>query len=98
MRELLLGGILDHGVFSNPSGPIRTDWWNTKWIPFVDNEQGDQLCVDLNPAKGGKKGQVIDWWHEKGAYKVVADSVGEWLAAVAKDLEKGTFVAIPSGW
>lgn len=48
----------------------------------------------MDPAKGGKKGQVFDWWHEQGATDLLANDVGEWLLQVAKDLEDGKCQAV----
>ena len=69
---------------STPVGPIRADWWHPKWVPLTENESGDFVCLDLAPAAGGRVGQVIDWWHEQGATRVLAGSFGEWLASLAE--------------
>lgn len=86
--------MVEKGAFSQksePIGPIKADWWNTKWIPVTANLGGDYICVDLDPGPGGTKGQVIAWWHEKGASEVLAEGVGAWLSGVAEDLEDGSF-------
>jgi cell wall assembly regulator SMI1 len=67
---------------SNPAGPIRDDWWHLRWVPLTENECGDYVCLDFGPAEGGRKGQVIDWWHEQGATRVLANSFTEWLAGL----------------
>ena len=64
---------------SNPVGPIRDDHWNTRWVPLTENDCGDFVCLDFAPAKGGKKGQVIEWWGRGGAQRVLADSFTDWL-------------------
>ena len=64
---------------SDPVGPIRDDHWNVKWIPLTENDCGDFICLDFAPAKGGKKGQVIEWWARGGAQRVLANSFAEWL-------------------
>jgi len=69
-----MAGMLDRGMFaeftSRPQGEIRAEWWNLHWIPITSNDSGDHICVDVAPAKGGKKDQIIDWWHERGPTKV----------------------------
>ncbi len=57
MRNMLDNGNFDDpGFVSEPTGPIKTDWWLDKWLPITSNSSGDHLCVDLSPAKGGKEG------------------------------------------
>jgi cell wall assembly regulator SMI1 len=45
----------------------------------------------MSPRKGGKVGQLIDWWHERGATGVVAKTFTQWLAQVADDFEADEF-------
>lgn len=68
---------------SSPTGPIRNAWWDQMWVPLTENECGDFVCLDLAPAPGGKRGQIIDWNHEQGATRVLAAGFGEWLAILA---------------
>ncbi len=96
-RWTLLKELLDDGSFvgrgfqSVPKGPIRTDHWNSSWIPITDNENGDHLCLDMAPAKGGKIGQIIEWDHEIGAKCVVAASFQVWLEQLADGIEMGQY-------
>jgi cell wall assembly regulator SMI1 len=93
MKEMLDSGLFNYpGFVSEPNGPIKQDWWNKKWIPITDNFEGDHICVDMDPLDGGTVGQIIDWWHERGACELLAPGMGEWLAMIAKDLEEGSFV------
>jgi len=70
---------------------IKSAWWNVGWIPIVSSGSGHLFCVDMDPAPGGKRGQVILFFHDDGKRLCVADSVGAWLAAIAADLEAGTY-------
>lgn len=79
------------GERSQPQGPIKTDWWNKRWIPIIDNECGDDVCLDLDPPLGGTLGQVIDWGHEYGAIRVIAKSFAEYLSNHADALESGKY-------
>jgi len=92
MGSLLRSGAFDPKSRSQPNGPIKTDWWSLKWLPITDNKQGDHVCIDLDPAKGGRKGQVINWWHERGATQVLSMSIAKWLETVANDLESGEWI------
>ena len=42
----------------NPN-KIQPVLWDKGWIPFTDFEVTTRICIDLNPATNGVKGQVI---------------------------------------
>ena len=42
----------------NPN-KIQPVLWGKGWIPFTDFEATTRICIDLNPATNGVKGQVI---------------------------------------
>jgi cell wall assembly regulator SMI1 len=90
MNELLEASDFEDRHAKSDQG-VRNDWWNTGWVPFASNGGGDYFCVDLAPAVGGKKGQVITVNHESGEHKVLAPSFREWLYRFANDLEDGKF-------
>jgi molybdopterin molybdotransferase len=64
---------------SRPVGPIRGDYWNLRWVPLTENQCGDYICLDFAPARGGNKGQVIEWIARAGATRVLAEGFVEWL-------------------
>jgi len=74
-----------------PVGPVRPVWWSEQWIPFAYDGVGDLQCIDLDPPEGGKVGQVVTYWHDRGEREHVADSLNEWLAHLADDLEAGKY-------
>jgi cell wall assembly regulator SMI1 len=65
---------------------IQSIWWDEGWIPFADNFRCDYICLDLQPTKHGKRGQVIHFNHESGRRLLLAKSFGAWLAEVAQSL------------
>jgi len=73
--------------------PIKPVSWNPKRIPLTDNS-GDHLMLDLDPAKSGHYGQILEHSHEVGPMKVVAASWSEWLQQLANDLEEGKYVYV----
>ncbi len=42
----------------NPN-KIQPVLWDKGWIPFTDFEATTRICIDLNPATNGVKGQVV---------------------------------------
>jgi cell wall assembly regulator SMI1 len=51
---------------------VKSVWWNPKWIPIFANPSGDYLVIDLDPAPGGKIGQIVHYWHDYDGRKVFA--------------------------
>ncbi|WVB72209.1 SMI1/KNR4 family protein (plasmid) [Pseudomonas aeruginosa] len=49
-----------------PQSGVAATWWSDLWIPFAANDEGDCICLDLEPAAEGAKGQVIQVWHDDG--------------------------------
>ncbi len=89
-------GLLDGGDFkgvsSEPDEGIKSDWWNSKWIPFTHNGSGDHLCLDLDPAQSGAVGQVITMWHDMEARELKAKSFGEYFEAYVAGVLAGQYV------
>ncbi len=75
-------------------GPIKPIWWSTRRIPITDNGGGDPVMLDLDPARGGCRGQVIAYNHEIGPLHVLARSFAGWLGKIADGLEAGKYVYI----
>ena len=98
-QQLAVAGSFDMAE-SQPSGPIKTQWWNLRWIPFTHDGSGNHLCLDLDPAPGGTPGQVITMWHDDARRKIVAASFSLWLAHFADQLEAGDYAYSESdgGW
>jgi cell wall assembly regulator SMI1 len=72
-----------------PHGQVRDCMFDALWIPVAANN-GIPICLDLNPAPGGKLGQVIyvDW--EDGTVKVIASSFLEFLENGLKKMQLGS--------
>lgn len=95
-----LKGVADEGTFekaaeafmgTSVAPQIKPEWWNPKWIPVASNSSGDFLCVDLDPARGGKSGQIISYFHTDAKRELVAKDFKSFLSGFAKDLESGKY-------
>ncbi|MFD6196409.1 SMI1/KNR4 family protein [Mycobacteriaceae bacterium NPDC060252] len=73
-------------------------WWGYDWIPFLEDNFGDHICVDLDgggtlendgqPFTGGIAGQIMQFDHA-AAYRVVAaPSFDTWLTALVQAIEE----------
>lgn len=70
---------VEQGYFEGPafrprqleSPEIKPVWWTTRRLPITDNGGGDPVMLDLDPASGGTRGQIIDTSHEVGPTSVL---------------------------
>jgi cell wall assembly regulator SMI1 len=69
------------------TGPIQSVWWSRHWVPFAADQAGNHTCLDLAPATGGMRGQIIDWDHECGPSRLLFPDFAHLLAAFADQLE-----------
>ncbi|GMM31366.1 Smi1 protein [Martiniozyma asiatica (nom. inval.)] len=76
---------------SVPKDWIKAVYYNDAWIPFVKDNVGNNLGLDLSPAEKGKRGQVILFGREFDQKIVVAESFGQWLKMLVEDLENGNW-------
>lgn len=87
--------LLDIGEFEGDQpevdAGIRAVTWHRSWVPFASNGGGDHLCIDLSPAKGGKKGQVISVGFDDTSRRKVANSLKDYLYDFANQMEDGRF-------
>jgi cell wall assembly regulator SMI1 len=90
-QEFDLWGDGDNDEWATPEGPIKKKWFSRKWLPALDTWCGDYTCLDLDPAKGGKRGQVLSWYHDNGPTRVIAPSFGTLLQQFAQELEAGLY-------
>lgn len=79
------------------AGAVRKRYWNPRWVPVAWDGVGEFLCLDLDPAPGGRRGQVV--WFQKGSKRreVVAQSFDAWLERFAAELEAGKWRVGPTG-
>ncbi|MFD2472592.1 SMI1/KNR4 family protein [Amycolatopsis silviterrae] len=63
----------------------RDDWW----VSFGGNHSDQWIAVDLDPAEGGRSGQVIE--HGEEVARLIASSVTEMLTDVVTALRAGRF-------
>ena len=46
------------------------------------------LCIDMNPASQGLKGQIIAIWHDDGKRSIKADSFAQWFGTFTQSITK----------
>jgi cell wall assembly regulator SMI1 len=80
------------GTLAGCDRRVRNDaHWRPGWVPILDAD-GNKFVLDLDPARGGKLGQVFTWSNSGSTeQRILADSFGGWLADFAETLEKRRF-------
>ncbi len=70
---------------------LKNFWWNPHWIPFVTSGSGHFFCLDTDPPKPERYGQVLLFLHDQPQRYLVAGSLGAWFRRIAHDLEAGFY-------
>lgn len=65
---------------------IKPVWWHERWIPIFYDAAGNYLCADLAPRKGGRRGQIIAYYHDDDKRCLIADSLENHLRDFAENL------------
>lgn len=74
--------MLAHGEFN------QANWWNTQWIPFLQNGAGDYYCIDLAGSFGGTKGQVLEYNHDYEGRNIQHPDFAAWLQTLVEGCEQ----------
>jgi cell wall assembly regulator SMI1 len=80
----------DNDDLVDTSGPVRKNWYNVMWVPFVGAD-GDDLCLDFAPSAGGNRGQII-FKAREGTRQVIATTFTNWFEAYVKKVVSGAFL------
>ncbi|HLK69223.1 MAG TPA: SMI1/KNR4 family protein [Bryobacteraceae bacterium] len=85
MARLLVEGDFDDAE-AEGDGQVKAEWWNIRWVPFLESGSGDLLCIDMDPDEDGRSGQVIEFRHDEGDREVRERSFNSYLTQFASDL------------
>jgi cell wall assembly regulator SMI1 len=68
-----------------------TTGWQPAWVPFLDDDQGDYLCLDTSQPLSPLREFVFG----KKEHPVIASSLAAWLADFVAALERGEYIEDP---
>lgn len=71
---------------------VRNRGSHPGWIPLAENGAGDLICVDLVPAAGGTRGQLVELIHDDTPRRRLAAGITEMLEQMRQDLASGSLV------
>ena len=75
--------------------PVRKLYTHAGWIPFATDGGGNSLAIDLDPAPGGTRGQVIVIGPDEDERRVLAPGLAAFLGSLASMLEVGRLTIEP---
>ncbi len=75
--------------------PVRKLYTHESWIPFATDGGGNSLALDLDPAAGGTRGQIIVIGSDEDQRRVLAPGLTAFLANLATMLEVGRLTIDP---
>jgi len=65
----------------------KLNWWNRRWIPFIDIVGLDLLCLDTLGSFGGKPGQIIQFIHNENCREIRYPNLYMWLLTTLRLLQ-----------
>lgn len=78
------------GVKFNQHGVKDEYDWLDKWVPIATDHFGNYLCIDYDPARGGKSGQLISVYFDDIVRDTFAYSLKGHFAFIEKGLKNGS--------
>jgi cell wall assembly regulator SMI1 len=66
---------------------FRDHGWQPAWVPFLDNDAGDYVCLDTTQSGA----PVRQFWQDKTEHPIGAPSLEAWLADVVQAMERGDY-------
>lgn len=76
---------------------VKGVWWSPGWLPIADTD-GFGFYLDLDPAEGGTRGQIIYWASDAGAESLVAPSLADWFESYVADVQAGNVLWLDDGY
>ncbi len=81
-KQLLDSGTFEKNDHGAPDPGVQKKWWIAEWIPVTYDGAGNHHILDLAPAKGGKVGQILSFWHDDAPRTLEAPDFLTWLSQV----------------
>lgn len=88
--------VADH-VMDRPVGPVKAVFSYSRRVPFAQLNGDVIWYLDLDPALGGKVGQVVEEDAESMRLRVIADSLDDLFEKYSRDIRNGVFHADDRG-
>ena len=86
LKNLQTDGDFGDGDCRTDSEFIKPVWWCERWIPILYDRCGNYLCADLAPQRGGRRGQIIAYYHDEDKRYLIATGLENYLRDFAEKL------------
>ena len=75
----------------SPDPGVRQAWWHERWLPIAVSADDSRTLIflDLDPAPGGRRGQLVRHVVDMDKLPIIAASVAEWVERAADAMEQG---------
>jgi cell wall assembly regulator SMI1 len=83
-----------HDSKMRPEPGVRKLAWHDAWLPVAVSaaDPRTMIFMDLDPAPGGTRGQLVRHVVDMDTLPIVAGSVAEWVERIANAMENGRVV------
>ncbi|MEL6893524.1 MAG: SMI1/KNR4 family protein [Actinomycetota bacterium] len=89
-------------LFHGPDDVFDEAWWHPGLLPFAADQDGYEICIDLDGRNSGVDGEVLEWvpsdWPNQrtarthpGSWAVDPAGFTSWLSNYANDLGAGRY-------
>lgn len=96
MAKLAQKGAFDARPQQTEQSPyIKNDVWNPLWIPIAASDTGHYFCLDTDPPRPERFGQVLLYLADDPRRYLVAGSLADWFDRITRDLEAGLYTYDP---
>jgi cell wall assembly regulator SMI1 len=83
------------GAFSDLTADVspyfQNGWWHPGWVPFICNDTGDYFCLDTQPPKSSRGGQILLFFQDRPERPLIAASLAGWVDRISRDLSAGVY-------
>ncbi|QKX05728.1 hypothetical protein HN014_12680 [Aquimarina sp. TRL1] len=69
-----------------PEGAIKKMYYNPKWIPFISDQTGNFIAIDLDPGPRGIIGQIINYGADEDYHYVLGNDINLFFKLVNKHM------------
>jgi cell wall assembly regulator SMI1 len=87
LKELLEGGDFE-----------IQNWWRIGWVPLMHDGAGNYLCLDLEGTFTGRKGQILEFWHDDHDRDVLYPSAADYLETLVECFERQSWQEDEEFW
>jgi len=91
-KNIIHNGEVKENISNNVDSTIKNNWCNPMWVPFTYDGSNNHYCIDMNPTKLGKQGQIITMWHNYSERELLNNNLYLWFKSYVEKLSAGHYI------